>query len=83
MRSFLRRDWSAFELEVRAGACLRRGPLFLFLLTFFRGVSAMRSPLGGATLFPDPRRQIAEVFRRYIADILQLIDEVLIGIDAE
>jgi hypothetical protein len=43
----------------------------------------MRSPLRGAILFPDPRRQTAEVFRRYIADILQLIDEVLIGIDAE
>jgi hypothetical protein len=43
----------------------------------------MISALRRAILFPDSRRQIAEVFRRCSADILQYMNEILIWIDAE
>ena len=81
--SLLRWDWSALDLGVRAGVFLRRSALFLFYWSFFGGGGAMRSALRGAILFPDSRRQIAEVFRRCSPDILQHMNEILIQIDAE
>jgi len=60
--------------SARRGMPEEKSYFFFFYSSFFRIGRAIKSALRRAILFPDSRRQIAEVFRRCIANILQYIN---------